>query len=433
MTAIRLARPGPFSAPRVALGGGAIAALMALAHVSNDALTSMLSALLPSLQGRMGLTESTLAILVATLAFSSSVTQPLFGALSDRFGARRVAAVGTTFGVSLMSLMTVAPNLVLLFGLLLVGGLGSGAFHPAGASVVGASVVGAAPLSRKELALSLFSAGGTIGLALGPLLVLAAAATFGVGFTPWLIVPAILLGVVMYLFVPDAPRAPGAERSRILERRLFTGPVGALALVATLSGIAYVAFSAGYPLYLVRQHGLAASDPVLGLTLAVFNLAAAGGAVIAAAMARRTDRRVLVAGTTAAALMPLLALLHLRPADPGYFVAVAAAGALLNAGLPALLVAAHEFAPRQKATASGMLMGLPVGLAGLLYIGVGRLQEAVGLGPALAVAFLAVVPAAALTLFALRAGADEDTDEMTAAACSCLGGRTCASAFTISR
>ena len=429
MTAIRLARPRPFSTPRVALGGGAIAALMALAHVSNDALTSMLSALLPSLQGRLGLTETTLAILVATLAFSSSVTQPLFGALSDRFGARRVAAVGTAFGVSLMSLMTIAPNLVLLFGLLLIGGLGSGAFHPAGASVVGA-----APLSRKELALSLFSAGGTIGLALGPLLVLAAAATFGVGFTPWLIVPAVLLGVVMYLVVPDAPRAPGAERSGILDRRLFTGPVGALALVATLSGIAFVAFSAGYPLYLVHQHDVAASDPVLGLTLAVFNLAAAGGAVIAATLARWADRRLLVAGTTAAAIVPLLALLRLGPGDPAYFIAVAAAGALLNAGLPALLVAAHELAPRQKAAASGMLMGLPVGLAGLLYIGVGRLQEAIGLGPAMTVAFLAVVPAAALALLALRRRAGDDgTTPMTAAACSCLGGRACASAFTISR
>ena len=423
MSILPLERPHTLALPRVALGGGAIATLMAVAHVSNDALSSMLSALLPSLQGRLGLTETTLAILVAALACSSSVTQPVFGALSDRFGARRVAAVGTTFGVSLMSLITVVPNVGLLFVLLLVGGLGSAAFHPAGTSVVGA-----APLARRELGVSLFSAGGTVGLALGPLLVLGAAATLGLGFTPWLIVPAVALGATMYLLVPEAPRAPRAERARILDRALFTGPVGRLAAIATLSGIAFVTFSAGYPLYLVSEYGLRPSDPVLGATLATFNFAAAGGAIAAAALSGRAQRRRLVAGTTAAAIVPLLVLLHLAPGGVAYFLAVAAAGALLNAGLPALLVAAHEHAPTRKAAASGMLMGLPIGVAGLLYVAVGRLQEALGVGPAIAIAFGAVLPAALLALVALRTPAPAgEGDRPSLAVCACTGVRACGS------
>src|SRR3712207_8661913 len=43
--------------------------------------------------------ETVLALLVATLSFSSSVTQPLFGALSDRFGPRSLAAFGLVLSV----------------------------------------------------------------------------------------------------------------------------------------------------------------------------------------------------------------------------------------------------------------------------------------------------------------------------------------------
>jgi FSR family fosmidomycin resistance protein-like MFS transporter len=49
-----------------------------------------------------------------------------------------------------------------------------------------------------------------------------------------------------------------------------------------------------------------------------------------------------------------------------------------------------------------MLMGLPMGLAGLIYVGVGALQEAIGLAPAMATAFAIVIPAAVLALVVLR-------------------------------
>ncbi len=96
---------------------------LTLAHVANDAITSMLAILLPSLQERFGLSTTVLALLVATLSFSSSVTQLLFGALADRFGRQPLAAFGLLLSVSLLSLMAVAPTVWTLIGLLLIGGL----------------------------------------------------------------------------------------------------------------------------------------------------------------------------------------------------------------------------------------------------------------------------------------------------------------------
>ena len=266
---------------RIALTGGGLAALLAVAHVANDAVTSMLSTLLPTLQGRFGLSATALALLVATLSFSSSVTQPLFGALSDRFGRRALAAFGLVLSVSLLGLLAVAPSIWALFGLLLVGGLGSAAFHPAGTSIARTS--GANP----GLAVGLFSAGGMLGLALGPVAVLAVATTLGLGFTPLLMAPGILLGMAVNLVAPVQPRPAGVARPRFFEPRLIAGPIGLLVIAGVFMEVAFVAFTNAVPLWLVAERGIARDDALLGWTLTTFYLAAALGGIAAGAIARR--------------------------------------------------------------------------------------------------------------------------------------------------
>ena len=166
------------SPPRALLAGSSLAVFLAIGHTVIDTFTSMLTALLPTIQARFGMTESVLALLIAMLSFSTSVTQPLMGTLSDRFGMRLVGAVGIVLNVSLLSLIGVAPTVPLLFALLFIGGLGSAAFHPAGTSMARA-----AGSRHKGLAVSLFGAGGTLGLALGPVIVLSVVSTFGLSFT----------------------------------------------------------------------------------------------------------------------------------------------------------------------------------------------------------------------------------------------------------
>lgn len=80
-----------------------------------------------------------------------------------------------------------------------------------------------------------------------------------------------------------------------------------------------------------------------------------------------------------------------------YFLAVFAAGALVQASVPLLIANAQDLAPHAVSTASGMLMGLTIGVAGLLYIGVGYLQQLLGVVPAMQIVFLLLLPAAFLT------------------------------------
>ncbi len=310
-TAAKSARHTPV-ARRVVLTGGALAAFLTVGHTTIDIFPSMITALLPLIQARFRLTETVLAFLVATLAFSSSLIQPLVGALADRLGRRRVGALGLILTAALLSLVGVAPTTPVLWGLLLVGGLGSAAFHP-----VGASIARTAGGRHAGLAVGLFTTGGTIGVA------------------------------------RDAP--------------------------------------------------------LIGWTLTAFSLAAALGGIGGAALGARVRRQALIPGAMLLALAPLLALFSLRPGTPLYFLAVVLAGGLINAGAPLLVVSAQDLAPRAVAAASGMLMGFSAGAAGVLYLGIGRLQELIGLAPAMRLAYLTLIPGAVVVWAVLtryRAAAD---------------------------
>lgn len=67
-----------------------------------------------------------------------------------------------------------------------------------------------------------------------------------------------------------------------------------------------------------------------------------------------------------------------------------------------MILSAQDLAPGSGGAASGMVMGFAAGAAGVLYIGIGALQEAVGFTGALTLAYVALVPAALVALVVHR-------------------------------
>lgn len=382
-------------AKQTALSMGGLSLLLTVTHTANDAFSNILPALLPILQNRFGLTETALAVFVATISLSANVLQPLLGALSDRLGRRLVGAAGIILCSALMGLVGVAPNPWVLFGLLIFGGLGSAAFHPAASSMVRA-----ASTRNKSLGVSLFMAGGPVGSALGPVVVLFVIAQYGIGYTPWLMIPGLVLGLLVYGLIPPQERAPKGKRPKLFDLQLFFSPVGVLCTVGILRSIAYVTFLNAIPLYLVHVQGLATDSVVIGWTLAAYNAASATGGILATLAAARLGRGVVVIGSMVLALPFLFAAFVTTPGSLGFFLVVGLAGLLTNAAIPLLIVSAQDLAPHAVATASGMLMGLTWGTAGLLYIFIGRLQETIGIPQAMSIGYLFLIPAALLAWFA---------------------------------
>jgi FSR family fosmidomycin resistance protein-like MFS transporter len=217
----------------------------------------------------------------------------------------------------------------------------------------------------------------------------------------------------------------------MIDVQLVAGPVGVLTVAAALASVPFVAFGAGIGLWLVGEHGVARDSALIGWTLSAFALAAAAGGVIAASLSSRVSARLAVSSTMVLAVIPLFAIFLLEPGSPLYFAAVMAAGALLNASLPIMIVTAQNLVPRSVAAASGMLMGLAHGVAGLLYIGVGALQEAIGTGPALSLTYLLVIPAATLAFVVLTRVSRSSTNpvaDCTCRVCRCTAPTMCACA-----
>ena len=187
----------------------------------------------------------------------------------------------------------------------------------------------------------------------------------------------------------------------LFDWRLVRGPVGLLALAGSFTSVAFVTFTSSVPIWLVREQGYATDDALIGWTLSVFSLAAGAGALLGGFLAPRLGRGPTIVGSLLLTAVPLLALLALEPGTVAFFVAAASAGTLIYTSSPVKVVVAQDLAPQSPATASGMILGMTSAVAGALYIGLGRLQETIGIDAGIAVGFLMVVPAALIALAVL--------------------------------
>jgi FSR family fosmidomycin resistance protein-like MFS transporter len=354
-----------------------------------------LGALLPTLQVRLDAGPTALAMLVAVFWIASSVTQPVFGALGEDVGLRVIGCVGVLMASTFLSLIGVASELWQVFVLLVIGGLGSAALHPIGTTIAGSQATNA------TLGIGLFTAGGMVGLALGPVVILYLVSTYGIHATVWLAVPGLVCGVAVGLLLPQWEPHPRRPLRRLFDWRLARGPVGLLAVASMFSALAFVTFTGSVPLWLVHENGYAPDAAIIGWTLSAFAFAGGLGSILGGFLAPRLGPIITIVGALLLAVCPLLAVIASDPGTALYFGAIALAGILIFVPVPALIIIAQEFVPGAPATASGMVLGLGSALAGIGYIVLGRVQTTVGLTNGILIGFCMVVPAALIALVVL--------------------------------
>jgi FSR family fosmidomycin resistance protein-like MFS transporter len=362
-------------------------------------MTAILGALLPTLQVRFDAGPTALALMIAVFWIASSVTQPVFGALGEDVGLRLIGCVGVLMASAFLSLIGVASELWIVFVLLVIGGLGSAALHPVGTTIAGSQATNA------TLGVGLFTAGGMVGFALGPVVILHVVSTYGLEATVWLAVPGLILGAAVGLLLPQWEPHPRRPLRRLFDLRLARGPVGALAVASMFSALAFITFTGSIPLWLVHEHSYGPDAAVIGWTLSTFAFAGGVGSILGGFLAPRLGPVLTIVGAFLLTLCPLTAVIASEPGTALYFGAIALAGILIFVPIPALIIIAQEFVPGAPATASGMVLGLGSALAGIAYIALGRVQEAVGLTNGILIGFSMVVPAALVALVVLLRGA----------------------------
>jgi FSR family fosmidomycin resistance protein-like MFS transporter len=364
---------------------------LAAGHLLADATQGVVPALLPFLVREQGLSFAAASALVLASTISSSVIQPVFGHLSDRRPLPWLMPAGVLLGGLGVALAGVAPSYGLLVLAVLMSGVGVAAFHPEGARFVSA-----ASGERRATGMSVFSVGGTAGFALGPALATVLVVAFGLPGTLLLAVPAAVMAFALVLELPRLGRLRAGARAAAARTGSARDDVPAfvrLAGVASLRSFVYYGLLTFVPLYFVGVLGTSEARGSSALT--VMLVGGAVGTVAGGRLADRVGRWAVLAGSLA--LMPplLLAFLAVEP-GLGAFVLLALIGALVVASYSVTVVMGQELLPSRVGVASGVTLGLAIGMGGVGASLLGLTADGFGLETTMGV--IALLPVAALAL-----------------------------------
>jgi MFS transporter, FSR family, fosmidomycin resistance protein len=365
-------------------------AMLSAGHLFTDVGQGSIPALLPFLIARDHLSYAGASALILAATIASSVIQPVFGHLSDRRSLPWLMPLGPILGGLGVALAAVAPSYGLSFAAVVVSGIGVAAFHPEGSRF--ANYVSGA---RRSSGMSLFSVGGNIGFALGPALVTPLVLAFGLSGTLLVIVPTSLMGLVLARELPrlkpfrvDLATSRAATASEPDAWRPFT----LLAVVIALRSFVYFGFVTFIPLYFI--HVLHTGKGTGGAALTVMLIGGAIGTLVGGQLADRFGRRSVLIGSMA--VLPFLTVAFLL-SPPGLAMIVAAViGAATIATFAVTIVMGQEFLPGRIGVASGVTIGLSVGMGGVAAPLLGILADANGLRTVFEL--IVVFPVAALLL-----------------------------------
>ncbi|OGF23812.1 MAG: hypothetical protein A2V63_01560 [Candidatus Eisenbacteria bacterium RBG_19FT_COMBO_70_11] len=357
-------------------------ALLAVGHFSIDAYSSFFSPLLPLLVARLHLSLTSVGVLVALVSLSSSLSQPLFGMLSDRLARPWFVAFGPLVAAVFMSAIGLAPHFGSLVALLMIGGLGAAAFHPQ------AAVLASDTLPRRSVAMSLFVTGGTVGFSLGPLYAVTVVGLVGIERTWLAAAPGLLVaGLMLAWFSRAQPRRHhAAARPRLAELRPMLRPLTLLYFAVVCRSAVSYGFMTFLALYL---HARGVPVAAGGALLTAYLLSGALGGFFGGWLAERWGGKRVVVASFIGAIPLFNAFLLLQPFAG--IVALVLGSFALQASLPVNVVMGQELSPRHSSTISSLLMGAAWGLGALLVGPIGALAHAHGLPFALFVLALLLV------------------------------------------
>jgi FSR family fosmidomycin resistance protein-like MFS transporter len=368
-------------------------ALLSGGHLATDFANGALPALLPFLQEKFSLSYTLVGALVLASQASSSLIQPLFGLWSDRRGAMWLLPLGVALAGIGIALAADAPSYWLVVLLVLISGVGVAAFHPEGSKFAG-YVSG----RKRASGMAWFSIGGNLGYALGPIATTAVVATLDLRgglllAVPSLVVAAAILAGTPYLrgFAPE----PEAARARagVDDPRAMKLLLGVIAL----RSVAWFGLITFVPLWEVSQgHSKSYGNHLLALML----FAGGVGTLALGPLADHVGRRPVLLGSVVAT-GPLVLVFVLVGGVPGA-IALALIGSCVVGTFGVTMVMGQEYMPRHVGTASGLVIGLSVGLGGVAALGLGWLADVATLrvaffvaaaAPMLAVLMAVLLPA----------------------------------------
>jgi FSR family fosmidomycin resistance protein-like MFS transporter len=308
----------------------------------------------------------------------SSAIQPLFGLGSDRLALPWLMPLGVLLAGLGVALVGICGSYIATAAAVGLSGIGVAGFHPEAARFAN-QVSG----DRRGQGMSLFSLGGNAGFALGPILVTALVLTLGLRGTLLLAVIPAIVAVVIAHELPRLRRV-AAEKSAHVARSVaeedrdpddWNAFARLGGVVALRSGV-YFGLQAFVPLWFI--HHLDTSEGAGNAALTAMLIAGAFGTYAGGRVVDRLGRRRLVVGSCALSI-PLLVLLVLAPSPWPAGVVTALVGFVIILTFSITVVMSQEYLPNRLGLASGVSLGLAIGVGGIVAALLGLIADAFGL------------------------------------------------------
>ncbi|MFJ8595339.1 MFS transporter [Streptomyces sp. NPDC093598] len=346
---------------------------MSLGHACVDVYQGAVAALVPYFVAERAYSYAAASGVVLAASLLSSLVQPLFGVLTDRWAMPWLLPLSALTAGAGVALSGVTGSYALTLAVMAVSGVGVAAYHPEAARVARAVAHG------RHTAMGWFSFGGNAGFALAPLLVFAVGATGGLRASPLLAVPALAGAALCAAAVRSAGSGARSAGASATAGEDAWGSFLRLSGAVVCRSVVFVGLSTFVTLFVRERTG---GGEAAG-TAALFVLYA-GGAIGTLAGSRLAERygRMAVVRRSYALTVPAVAGLLLVPGPAVYlFVALTSAGLYVPFSLHITL--GQDFLPGRVGTASGVTLGLTVSVGGLAAPALGALADATSLHTAL--------------------------------------------------
>jgi len=358
--------------------------VLSLGHLFNDVNQSAIPALLPFLIVQQGLSYTAASGVVVASTAVSAIMQPLLGYYSDRHSLPWLMPLGMLMGGMGIALSGIAPNYWVVITCVLISGLGVAAFHPEGYRFA-KYLAG----NQHSVGISIFTVGGSLGIALGPMLLTLPIVAFGLRGTLAMAIPAAIYALLLWIelprfisFHPDNRKHQETEVLGATDWQAFIR----LTIIVILRAVMGYGLLVFIPLYLIKMRQMPIAQANSFLT--VLSAAIGAGTILSGYLSDSFGKR-LVLGISMASITPLV-FLFLKTNEMVGLLILMVTGIAMGVSFTVAVVMGQIYAEADLGVASGITTGFAIGIGGMSSSLLGMLADKQGLETVMMV--IAVIP-----------------------------------------
>jgi len=334
--------------------------LLSLGHLVTDIYQGALPAILPFLKENLSLSYTMTGVILMAANVTSSLIQPLFGYFSDIREKPFLLPVGCLCAGIGFSLLSLPSSYLLVLVLVIISGLGIASFHPEGYKTA-ANFTGEKPVTG----MAVFSVGGNLGMALGPVIAVYIIKYLGFSSLPAIVIPSLLFTLLILFYwhkitTGEAVRKVVKDASYEISHRTYASVFLLTGIVMMRSWI-QMGLMSYIPFYYINH---LKGDPLYASALvSVFLLGGVvgtlGGAPVADSLGHK--RYLTISMLLATLVLPLIFVAQ----GIALFTVLGLLGMIVISTFTVTIVMAQRLLPHNLGIASGLIVGFAMGAGGI--------------------------------------------------------------------